>query len=464
MSNVTEIPFSVSLNADQQAAMALAWNPLTVFHLFYGGGGSGKSFFIMMNIWLRAMMAPGSRHICFRLTSVSCRQTLFDKTLKEFLDAAYPGQYQQLLASGAINQTEMSVTLPNESVIFFNGLQDDGRMQKVLGDEYQTIWLNECNEFSYKQVSTLIGRLRGSKVRENDGKSLKKKMFFDCNPDSKKDWEYLAFREHVNPIDKNALPKPQEWVSIMMRPQANIEHLGEDYIENMASGMTAAERLRYIDGLWSSDRTGAVFSEQHINDNRIALPNHVITPDEILAYIEKVTGQTIVRTVVGVDPNASDNPNSDLTGINVACKTAEGHCFILADKSRRGRPEEWAKTVSDLYTKWHVDRVVAEKNNGGLMVETTLRGAYRHLPIRLVHASKGKTSRAEPVSALYERGLIHHVGRLDDLELEMVEWGTPSAKKSPDRMDALVWAVWELMDLGNKGPQPVKTRVAQRLR
>jgi len=165
----------------------------------------------------------------------------------------------------------------------------------------------------------------------------------------------------------------------------------------------------------------------------------------------------LVRVVIGVDPPASRD--GDACGIVIAGLCASGKAWVLADASVSGRsPEGWARAVADAATQWQADRVIAEKNNGGDMVESVLRAADVSLPIRLVHASRGKVARAEPVAALYEKGRVHHAGAFPALEDEMCGLIAGGAYEgpgnSPDRADALVWALTELM-LGKRltGPR-----------
>lgn len=159
------------------------------------------------------------------------------------------------------------------------------------------------------------------------------------------------------------------------------------------------------------------------------------------------------RVIVGVDPPAS--ARGDACGIVVVGLGIDGHAMVLADRSvTRPSPEKWARAVADAAADWQADRVVAEANQGGAMVESVLRAADVSLPIRLVHASRGKVARAEPVAALYEAGRVFHHGVFPALEDEMTgldtggEYHGPG--RSPDRADALVWALTELM-LGARG-------------
>ena len=151
------------------------------------------------------------------------------------------------------------------------------------------------------------------------------------------------------------------------------------------------------------------------------------------------------RIVVGIDPAVSVSESADLTGIIVAAINANGEGYVLEDASGKYSPTQWAQKAISLYRKWHADRIVAEVNQGGLMVETTIRAVDRNVAFKAVSASRGKATRAEPVSALYEQGRVHHCGSFPDLEREMTSYAPGFAKKSPDRMDALVWAMTELM-------------------
>jgi phage terminase large subunit-like protein len=160
----------------------------------------------------------------------------------------------------------------------------------------------------------------------------------------------------------------------------------------------------------------------------------------------------LLRIVVAIDPAVTSGAEADETGIIVAGKDTDGHGWVLADLSGRYPPTEWAKTVVAAYYAHHADRVVAEINNGGEMVEATLRVIDPTLPFTAVRASRGKVVRAEPVAALYEQGRVHHLGAFPQLEDQMCslvrggharEGGPPAF--SPDRVDALVWALTDLL-------------------
>lgn len=163
--------------------------------------------------------------------------------------------------------------------------------------------------------------------------------------------------------------------------------------------------------------------------------------------------KTLARVVIAVDPAVTANAESDMTGIIVAGQDVNGTCYILQDATDRFSPEAWAAKAIELYHLYGADRIVAERNQGGDMVRYTFKSVDETIPIKLVHASRGKFARAEPVSALYERGRVKHAKGLDALEDQMVQWCPLGAIGSPDRLDAMVWAVTELALKGIARPE-----------
>lgn len=165
----------------------------------------------------------------------------------------------------------------------------------------------------------------------------------------------------------------------------------------------------------------------------------------------------MVRVVVGVDPSTSANEDtSNETGIIVVGKAANGHAYVFEDASMVGSPNQWGMAVVAAYNRNLADRIVPERNNGGDMVEATIRTIDPTVSIRTVWASRGKGRRAEPVSALYEQGKVHHVGNMARVEDQMVLL-TPEeylGAGSPDRADALVWALTDLMLKGGSSMNP----------
>jgi len=167
------------------------------------------------------------------------------------------------------------------------------------------------------------------------------------------------------------------------------------------------------------------------------------------ARIKPENAPPYFRVVVAIDPAVTSGEGSDETGIVVAGATPDGHYYILEDASMRGTPENWARKAIEMYRKWKCDRIIGEANNGGDMIESLLRQVDATVPYRKVHASRGKRVRAEPISALSEQLRLHLVGSdFSQLEDQLVTW-EPDSDKSPDRMDAMVWAVSDLMSGSN---------------
>lgn len=193
-----------------------------------------------------------------------------------------------------------------------------------------------------------------------------------------------------------------------------------------------------LEGEILDDIPGALFQRSNIDNNRL-----------------REAPKDLERVIVAVDPATSSEEGSDENGIVVVglARDNDGYArgYILEDGSLRGSPEEWARKAVHLYRKWSADKIVAEKNQGGEMITSVLKAADRSVPVKLVHASRGKIIRAEPISALYEQNRIHHVGRFDELEDQMCIFsidnirGT-SGMGSPDRVDALVWGLTEIFD------------------
>ncbi|OBV09941.1 DNA-packaging protein [Erythrobacter dokdonensis] len=220
----------------------------------------------------------------------------------------------------------------------------------------------------------------------------------------------------------------------------NTEHLAERFMEAIASEFGDTQLARQeIGGELLEDIEGALWTRSLLEQAR----EHGSVPDQ-------------ARVVVAVDPPAGTA--GDECGIIVAALGSDGIARVLADCSLNGAaPADWAQTVANAAQEWDADRVVAEANQGGAMVESVLRAADKALPVKLVHASRGKIARAEPVAALYTAGRVRHVGvfaRLEDQLCGLLVGGTYAGPgRSPDRADALVWALTELL-LGRRPASP----------
>ena len=183
-----------------------------------------------------------------------------------------------------------------------------------------------------------------------------------------------------------------------------------------------------LDGELLTDVPGALWTWAMIEQARLSLPDPL--PD-------------MQRVVVAIDPAVTASPDSDETGIVVVGKGVDGRGYVLADYSCRLSPDGWARRAVWAFDQHGADRIVAETNNGGDLVETVLRSVRRGVPFTKLTASRGKAIRAEPVAALYEQQRIAHADGLEELEAQLTEW-SPEEGVSPDRLDALVWGITNL--------------------
>lgn len=207
------------------------------------------------------------------------------------------------------------------------------------------------------------------------------------------------------------------------------------------------------------DMTRLAYAQEILAEDREDAPGALWTRD--LLERSRVTNiPTLSRIVVAVDPAVTSTADSDETGIvaagvgGCACKGAqEEHGFLLEDLSLTASPHGWASQAIAAYRKYRGDRIVGEVNNGGEMVESTLRTVDKGVSYRAVHASRGKAARAEPIAAQYEQGRVHHVGTFSELEDQMCNWVPTGSSRSPDRLDAAVWALTDLMPSGPVDPE-----------
>jgi phage terminase large subunit-like protein len=241
-------------------------------------------------------------------------------------------------------------------------------------------------------------------------------------------------------------PLPTKWIKeLIVRPTTrvtrvstymNIDNLDEAFQEEVLHDMEGTRLGRQeIHGEVLEDIEGALWQAAWIEDNRDNEFDRTITVPE--------------RIVVGVDPAGTATKRSDETGIVVVGKIGD-HFYVLSDGSDKLTPEKWANKTIALYEQYEADKIIAEKNYGGLMVSSTLQTVAPNIVPKLVNSRRGKELRAEPIAALYEQGRVHHTANLSALETQMCEW-VPGKGDSPDRVDALVHAITELMGRGGAG-------------
>jgi len=263
-------------------------------------------------------------------------------------------------------------------------------------------------------------------------------------------WDMLQFclRLGKHPqVCVTTTPKPTKLVRNIIKGKTTVVTFGSTF-DNSAN--LAAPYLDTVKNLYEGTRLG----RQELYAEILDEASGALWTRDVLEACEMDIpdlvefANNLARVVVAIDPAVTANAESDMTGIVVAGIDLNGVCYVLEDATNRYSPEQWATKANDLYFKYTADRVVAERNQGGDMVRHTLQTVNETIPIRLVHASKGKYARAEPVSALYERHKVKHARGLDELENQMVQWEPLGSIGSPDRLDALVWA---LTDLALKG-------------
>ena len=413
------------LTSKQKEANELVASSATHCMLF-GGSRSGKTFLTVRNIVLRALKAPNSRHAILRFRFNHIKSSIIYDTFPKVMSIAFPEVEWEL------NKTDWFAKLPNGSEIWFGGLDDKERVEKILGNEYVTIYLNECSQISYPSVQIVLTRL-AQKVYVNvqgiEEKPLKPRMFYDCNPPSKGHWTYRLFIKKEDPDARTPLRNPSNYVSFQMNPKDNEENLSDEYLETLNS-MSTKLRKRFLEGEFTDDNPNALFKDETFDKWRV----------------EEVP--QLIRVVVAVDPSGSEGDDgSDAIGIVVAGLGIDGNVYVLEDCTINAAPTVWGNVAVTAFDRHKADVVVGEVNYGGAMVKYVIQTSRAHTPFMQVTASRGKHVRAEPISVLYEDGKVRHVGYFKELEDELLDFSTTgfTGDKSPNRADALVWAISALI-------------------
>lgn len=402
---------------DQRRALSLLGRGRNV--LLYGGSRSGKSFILIYAVLYRALNAPGSRHAVLRNHANSVRQSIVNDTLPKVCRLCFPGLFYKL------NRTDLYLTLPNRSEVWFGGLDKSDRSEKILGREFATLYYNECSEIDYESV-----QLAQTRLAQNSG--LRLRAFFDCNPPGVRHWTYKLFIEKQDPLTNAPLRFPEHYQCMQMNPGGNRANLPDGYIEECLEGLSYRQRERFLKGEFLSEIDGALWSRELLDRTRLSSPR-----------------RPLERVVVGVDPAVTGE--NDYTGIVVCGRDGDGEYYVLADRSLKGTPLSWSRAVVSAYHEFGADRIIGESNNGGDLIELALRGVDENISYKKVTASRGKMVRAEPVAALYERGRVHHLGLFPDLEDQLTSYVPGHFPGSPDRLDALVWALTELLRSSGRG-------------
>lgn len=343
--------------------------------------------------------SPGrcSRIALVAETAADARDVMVDALL-----ACHPKEFMPIY-----EKTNRRITWPNGAVAFtYNATEPD----QLRGPQHDGAWVDELAKFKYMQET----------------------------------WDQLQFGLRLG-------MHPKQIVTTTPRPLALIKKLLNDPDTIVTKGRTrdneanlAATFIKQIEDRYGGTRLGRQELEGELLED---VPGALWSRTAIDEARRPEPPDKLDRIIVAIDPATSSNEHSDETGIVCVglAKDGDGYSrgYVLADRSLRGAPETWAKAAVALYREFDADRIIAEKNQGGEMVEAVIRSVARNLPVTLVHASRGKLVRAEPISALYEQGRVHHIGRFDKLEDQMCEYSIDFDRKngSPDRMDALVWGL-----------------------
>ena len=300
------------------------------------------------------------------------------------------------------------LTWPNGMVaVAYSGDEPD----QLRGPQHGTCWLDELAKFKYPK-ETWDNMELGLRLGENP------RVVVTTTP-------------RPIPVLKALLADPMT-VDVVGSTYENIANLAPTFISRVLSKYEGTHFGRQeIHGEVLEDREGALWQRQ----------------DMIEAH-RRVEHPAFTRVVVGVDPPGGVAE----CGIVVGAVGGDRHCYIIEDRSLLGSPDAWGTAAVTAYHHNDADRIVAEVNFGGDMVESTIRTVDKNASYKAVRASRGKAIRAEPVAALYEHGKVHHVGQFSLLEDEMCSWVPGEGLPSPNRLDALVWAVTELMLGGQEYP------------
>lgn len=427
-------------------------------NLLVGGSRSGKTFIFCKRVIERALLAEESDHVILRFKANAARTSIWLGTLPAVRRMCFPG------LSWTEHSQDGYLQLPNGSRIWIGGLDEKDRVEKILGREFVTIYLNEASQIPYGSVLTARTRL-AQVVYCKDGTVLSQQEFMDLNPVGKSHYSHREHLQGIEPESRRPLPListiivddpvnstigRDQYFHEFVQPQDNAANLDPRYLASLANAPPRYRR-RFFEGQYVEDVEGALWLMEAIDHARCS--------------IEDVP-ETLDRVVVAVDPSGTDGDEekrSDDVGIVVAGRAGTGEKsigYLLEDATCNEAPLVWGQHAVALYRKWKADRIVAEANFGGAMVAAVIDAAARSMgivlpPVELVTASRGKAIRAEPVSVLaghmindeWQGDRVRHAGEFIQLEEELLNFSVYGylGPKSPNRADAYVWAMTDLM-------------------
>lgn len=423
--------------------------------MLFGGSRSGKTFLNTRLVVLRALLAPNSRHAILRFRFSHAKASIALDTLPAVMERCFPGQ------SWRLNRTDWYAEMANGSQIWIGGLDDKERTERVFGQEFATIFLNECSQIPYSSRNHAVHRLAQVveyQIDDDPPKRLRRKMLYDCNPPSQAHWTYQLFVRKVDPDTHKPLANPQDYASLLMNPADNLENLDREYLRTLEN-LPAKMRERFLLGRFASITDGALWSVEMI--------------DKWRSQAETTGLPDMQRVVVAVDPSGSSDEDAqehDEIGIVVCGLGTDGNGYLLEDLTCRMGPKGWGTIATTAFDRHAADVIVAETNYGGDMVIQTLKAAKPGVKCKKVTASRGKVVRAEPIASLTEQGRIRFAGSFPLLEEELCAMTVNGylGTHSPNRADAFIWAMSELfpgiakrerekIDLSAFGPVGLRT-------
>ena len=389
--------------------------------LLVGGSRSGKTTLLVHEIALRALSADGTRHAILRLHANAARGAIALDTLPKVLRRWFPGRPFKR------HRTEGYFSLENESEIWIGGLDDQERVEKILGKEYATIFLNECSQIPYSSVLVALTRLA------QVSRDLPQAAYYDLNPTGKGHWTNVLFGELRDPVSRQPLQDPDDYARLFLNPGDNAANPSAGVSEKPGGAARTAAQAVLRRGLHRRTFWRAV----QLRDDRTGARRRVRSG---APHPRRGGGRSFGRSRPRRREGRRDRHRGRRQGRRrprlCACRP------LVARRAGGVGP-----VVAQAYHEFKADRIVAEDNFGGEMVRFVIRAADANAKVHTVAASRGKVLRAEPVSALYEQGLVHHVGRFAVLEDQLCAFTTTGyrGEGSPDHADALVFAITDLL-------------------
>jgi len=430
------------LTQKQDEALSLLGTDATHI-LLSGGSRSGKTFLILRQIAIRAIVAPHSRHAVLRFRFNHVKASVVHDTWPKMMQLCFPQVEYKL------DKTDWFAQFQNGSQVWFGGLDDKERTEKILGQEYVSIFLNECSQIPFHSRNLAITRLAQSCINTVTGVPVSRKMYYDCNPPSQAHWSYKLFIQGRNPDTGGSLPDEdkRQYAYLQMNPLDNLDNLPEDYLKTLDS-LPARMRLRFKEGKFADITENSLFSLEVIEKWR-----NLELPD-------------MQRIVISVDPSGAsdiDNTDNDDIGITVCSLGTDGNGYLLEDLTVKAGPHVWGNIATTAFDRHGADLIVGETNYGGEMVKFVVQTSKPKVPFKKVTASRGKVVRAEPISSLFEDGKIRFAGYFPELEDELCSFTTKGyiGIGSPNRADAFIWGMSELFpkiikeDIPNRIKRPI---------